>query len=130
MKRSCSSLTSSLTRARSMTTVGCTSSARRRGSDRGYGHGLRPVAILGVAVRCHQPSEPRLEWLERLCVVHVTVDRAVVQLLGDLRVAWGRCIAAIFMKAQAGSLEWQPEIVEKLPHLTRLVCDEGFIIEH
>src|SRR4249920_2551820 len=103
-------------------------------SERGD-RSLGPLAFCGagsglVAVCGHDGLEPRQESLQMLGVVSMPVDRAIVELLGDLRVARKERMPAILVEAEAARFELQAEIVEQPAGRVGLMLHERFVPEH
>src|SRR5687768_5740002 len=75
----------------------------------------------GVAARGHQRRELGREGLQLRAVAAPAPDRAIVELLGDLRVAGRRRITAILVEPEARLLERQGDVVEQTTGLNLLI---------
>src|SRR5438876_11944830 len=62
---------------------------------------LTPMSVKGITEAVDQRFEDRHRRLQFLAIVAVAVARAVVELLGHLRVAGGARIAPVFVKGEA-----------------------------
>src|SRR5687768_9673277 len=82
---------------------------------------------IAVTQRGERGRELPREWLEMLPVVAVAIDRAVIDLLGDLRVARRRAVAASFVKVETRRLERQLEEGEQTTSLSLRFAHEVLI---